>query len=90
MGVDVLDVTVEVVVGGAIGGVVWGAIGGAVDVVNVVLEEDGVSFFSISSFLGIREVGLGEAISPNCDLGKAMSYFGDIGRVEPLPTGANV
>ena len=30
-----------------------------------VFEEDGVSFLSISSFLGIRDVGLGEAISPS-------------------------
>ena len=72
----------------------------------VLEQEDGcltlvllLTTVHLRSFLGIREVGRGEAISPSCDLGKAMSsfilVFGDIGRVEPPlpplpPTGARV
>ena len=71
----------------------------------VLEQEDGcltlvllLTTVHLRSFLGIREVGRGEAISPSCDLGKAMSSFilvlGDIGRVEPAPllppTGARV
>ena len=45
--------------------------------------EDCMSVLIMSSFFGIREVGLGEAMSPSCDIGKDMSYFGDIGREVP-------
>ena len=44
-----------------------------------VLVSDGTSERNKSSF-GIRDEGLGEAISPKLDFGKAMSYLGDIGR----------
>ncbi len=73
-------------------------------VLELLEQEDGcltlvllLTTVHLRSFLGMREVGRGEAISPSCDLGKAMSsfilVFGDIGRVEPpppAPTGARV